>query len=104
MVIVDLKSVPSCLLGWVKIRVNVLKSPKLVTFSGPPPPGSWQVSKFDKEHEMYLLCTNVYLSRKFGAPKIARGGMEGWRKVPKVVPFEVLRGLVPGAQLLWDGS
>ncbi len=31
-------------------------------------------------------------------PKIAKGGMEGWRKVPKVVPFGGLRGLVPGAQ------
>ena len=87
MVIVDLKSVPSCIIGRFKIRVNVLKSPKLVTFSGPPPPGSWPISKFDKEHEMYPLCTNAYLSQKCGTPKIARGGMEGWRKVPKVVPY-----------------
>jgi len=74
-VIVDLKSVSSCIIGRVKTRLNVLKSPKLVTFSGPPPPGRWLISKFDKEHEMYPLCTNAYLSQKCGTPKIARGGM-----------------------------
>ena len=53
---------------------------------------------------MYLHCTNTYLSRKFGVPKMARGGVEGWRKVPKVVPVGGLRGLVPEALLLWVSS
>ncbi len=49
---------------------------------------------------MYLHCTNAYLSWKFDMPKMARGGGEGWRKVPKVVPVGGLRGLVPEALLL----
>ncbi len=53
---------------------------------------------------MYLLCTNTYLSQKFGMPKMARGGEGGWRKVPKVVPFGGLRGLVKRALLLRVGS
>ena len=36
--------------------------------------------------------------------KIAMGGVEGRRNVPKVVHFGGLRGMVPGALLRWFRS
>ena len=48
---------------------------------------------------MCLLCSSGNWPCKVDAHKIAWGGVEGHRKVPKVLPFGGLRGLVLGAIL-----
>jgi len=50
-------------------------------------------------YEMCLLCISDDWPCKADALKIAWGGGEGHRKVPKVVHFGSLRGLVLGAIL-----
>ncbi len=50
-------------------------------------------------YEMFLLCISDDWPCKSDVLKIAWGGLEGHRKVPKVVHSGGLRGLVLGAIL-----
>ena len=81
-----------------KFRFNGLKIPKLETFSGPPPLGTTDLQDV-MGYEICLLCISDDWPRKADALKLAWGGGEGHRKVPKVVHFGSLRGLVLGAIL-----
>ncbi len=51
------------------------------------------------DYERWLLCSSDNWSCKADTLKIAWAGLEGHRKVPKVVQFGDLRGLVLGAIL-----
>ena len=74
----------------------MLKMPKLATFSDPPP---LCINRFqnDMDYGMYLLFGSNNWPWKADALKITWGGVKGRRKVPKVVHFGILRGLVLGA-------